>query len=468
MSKLKIFRNSPFVGLVAIFAAAMTVVLFSSALFFVDRELDEKTAVFAKIHDLEIATNRFSEEYFHTQLELWEYAYLPTPVRLDHLNSHRMEFKNRIKKILSHYEETKNYLDQETQLKIQKLVSDAQEIDQLWEGGADSFENKNSSLARETFLRIEKKFDEHNFSKGISDAIASISAHSESGRNSLSHKLIQNLITIEIVLLMFLVVLIVAYYRNSIAMQRVQDQLTHMDKLSALGQLSAGMAHEINNPLMFIQGFNSRVRAELKKNNIASSSLLDSLSEIDSGVGRIQKIVNHLRDFSRKSHPNKEPVCIDNVITKAFSLYQEQLKHKGIDVSLNLQAQDKMIAGDFNKLEQIFFNLIGNAKDALLDCKKEGKRIQIFTSSTKGFVEIKFADNANGISKKDIGKIFDPFYTTKPVGLGTGLGLSIIQGIVREHSGNITVSSQPGEGTTFTLSFPLTTDVSGQTQSTAA
>ncbi len=228
---------------------------------------------------------------------------------------------------------------------------------------------------------------------------------------------------------------------------QLEEQLQISDKMASIGLLAAGVAHEVNTPLTGISSF--------------TQMLLDGADEDDPGTRvlrkieqqtfRAAKIVNGLLNLARPAQREVGPVDLHAVIGDVFSLVEHQLRTARIQVRRELQAESLVVSGSEHKLQQVFLNLFLNARDAM----PKGGWLSISTrqSGTEALVEV--ADTGVGIPTEQISRIYDPFFTTKPIGQGTGLGLSITYGIVREHGGSITCSSGPGQGTTFTLTFPL-------------
>src|SRR5438094_582862 len=170
-------------------------------------------------------------------------------------------------------------------------------------------------------------------------------------------------------------------------------------------------------------------------------------------VGKATEIISHLRTFGRAAPVSREPISLRQVIDRALSLMQEQLRLRQIEVTVDLGSEEPVVVGNPIQLEQVFINLLTNARDALADSPR--KAIRISGSVTSAAVEVAFADTGHGIPSGLERRIFDPFFTTKEVGRGTGLGLSITYGIVKEHGGTISVVSRPGEGATFLIQLPL-------------
>ncbi|MBC8526456.1 MAG: cache domain-containing protein [Candidatus Cloacimonetes bacterium] len=234
-------------------------------------------------------------------------------------------------------------------------------------------------------------------------------------------------------------------------LEHAQDQLIQSEKLSSLGKLSAGIAHEINNPLTSILLNSHLISEKLEKD----SSFSDNMKLIIDETARCSGIVKGLLEFSRQSPPEKRPADINKLIEETLLLFESQILVHNVRIDKNLNKNLPRIMIDTNKIEQVFTNIILNA----LESMQAGGILSISSqfSEDNKFVEIKFQDTGCGIPKENINKIFDPFFTTKGA-KGTGLGLSVSYGIVQQHNGKIDVRSKTGKGTTFTICFPARLD----------
>src|SRR5438876_887675 len=232
-----------------------------------------------------------------------------------------------------------------------------------------------------------------------------------------------------------------------------QEQLVQAGKLATLGELTTGVAHELNNPLNNIGLFVGNAIDLIELGATDRGQIVRELRRTTQQVHKATEIISHLRTFGRAAPVSREPISLRQVIESALSLMQEQLRLREIKVMVDLGSEDPVVVGNPIQLEQIFINLLTNARDAVADSPH--KAIRISGSVGSASVEIAFADTGKGIPAGLERRIFDPFFTTKQVGKGTGLGLSITYGIVKEHGGTISVSSPPGEGATFLIHLPL-------------
>ena len=241
-------------------------------------------------------------------------------------------------------------------------------------------------------------------------------------------------------------------------LKETQIQLIQSAKLASLGEMSSGLAHEINNPLFLIKGFNNRIKVKLSKDNKdAYEQVHDYVQEVNENSLRIMKIVKHFREFSRQAEHNFMPISINDVVSRSFILLYEKLKLCSISIKQNLTMEDPKIMGDGIQLEQVFINIINNARDAIEEAHgtKGGDLVVCTRREGKKSTIVEFSDNGNGVNEEQLEKIFDPFYTTKEVGKGTGLGLSISYGIIKEHKGEIDCIPNADKGTTFRIKLPV-------------
>ncbi len=228
---------------------------------------------------------------------------------------------------------------------------------------------------------------------------------------------------------------------------RLEDQLVQTDKLTSIGLLAAGVAHEVNTPLAVISSYSQMLRKEI---NI-DDSRYKLLEKITKQTFRASEIVNSLLNFSRTNATEFTDVDLHQIISETLSLLDHQLKSARVRVERELRAESPTTFGNAGKLQQVFLNLFVNARDAM----PEGGELRILTDTVDSKIEIIVQDTGTGIGRENIKKIYDPFFTTKAAGKGTGLGLSISYGIIQEHGGSVSVESRPGVGTSFKLELPL-------------
>ena len=230
-------------------------------------------------------------------------------------------------------------------------------------------------------------------------------------------------------------------------LRKTQEQLLQSEKMSAVGQLIAGVAHELNNPLTAILGY-----AELLESEGLNNRAQDYVSKLFKQAQRTHRVVQNLLSFARQRKPQREEVDIRKVLDETLALRDYDLKINNIAVEREAPSQPTMVIADPHQIEQVFLNIINNAVDAILDTGRTGK-IKIRIYSQNGHVCTQFTDDGPGL--KDPKRIFDPFYTTKSVGKGTGLGLSICYGIVKEHGGDITANNASEGGAVIEVKLPV-------------
>jgi PAS domain S-box-containing protein len=231
----------------------------------------------------------------------------------------------------------------------------------------------------------------------------------------------------------------------------LEAQLSQADKLSSIGLLAAGVAHEVNTPLAVISSYTQMLAKQLQ----SDSQKAGLLEKITKQTFRASEIVNNLLNFSRTTGTEFTEISLNKVIGDTLTLLEHQFRVAHVQVESDLEFSLPAIQGNAGRLQQVFLNLFLNAKDAM----SGGGTLRV-TTENGDFVSVRVSDTGSGIAQEHIHRIYDPFFTTKTTpaegqNRGTGLGLSVTYGIIQEHAGKIRVDSRPGEGTTFTLDFPL-------------
>ena len=244
--------------------------------------------------------------------------------------------------------------------------------------------------------------------------------------------------------------------------RRIESQIIQSERLSALGEMSAGMAHEINQPLNTLSILFDNILLEARsEHHVPEEYLVKKSEKIFNNILRIRNLIDHVREFSR-SHDGYilSPFNINQSILNALSMVSEQFRIAGIDLVSQLDENLPEIKGNTYKFEQVMLNFISNSKDALIE--KKGKSdapfkmfIKITTRFDRQNIYLEVEDNGTGIKDENIDKIFQPFFTTKETGKGTGLGLSITYGLIQEMHGEISIKSKLSKGTTITVTIPI-------------
>ena len=245
--------------------------------------------------------------------------------------------------------------------------------------------------------------------------------------------------------------LVIALNHMMYELDRRQNLLVESHKLRAIGNLTAGIAHELNNPLN-----NIILTTEVLRENyteLSHEELEDIVNDLITQGERAHRVVKNLLDFARESETHTDYFHIERLIDETISLAKNQIKLSKIKLNVNIEKNLPPLYGDLEQHKQVFLNLILNAIDAM----PKGGDISIDVSSEKdtGFMAIKISDTGDGIPPHILGSIFNPFFTTKQTGKGTGLGLAVSRGIIEKHGGDIDVQSKYKEGTTFTVHLPI-------------
>jgi PAS domain S-box-containing protein len=226
----------------------------------------------------------------------------------------------------------------------------------------------------------------------------------------------------------------------------LEKQLMQADKLSSIGLLAAGVAHEVNTPLAVISNY-AQMLAKQVANDDQKARMLDKIAK---STFRASEIVNGLLNFSRISSTEFGQVELNRVVQETLSLVDHQLKRAGVEVRTSLEPSLEPVHGNAGKLQQVFLNLFLNARDAM----EGGGVLEIRTSAEESGARVEVSDTGHGIAPEHVHRIYDPFFTTKAGRKGTGLGLSVSYGIIQEHGGTIEVFSRSGGGTRFQVELP--------------
>jgi two-component system NtrC family sensor kinase len=234
--------------------------------------------------------------------------------------------------------------------------------------------------------------------------------------------------------------------------KQLQQELYLSSRLASIGELSAGVAHEINNPLTGILGFSQRL---LRKST--DEKVKQDLERIHNEALRAAKVVENLLAFARQTKPMREHLDINDIVQKTLELRAYELKTGNIKVALDLAPSLPKIIVDSHQMQEVFLNIILNTEQTMTEASRGGK-LTIKTQETKGYIRISFGDDGPGIAAEHLDKLFDPFFTTRGENGGTGLGLSVCHGIVVEHGGKMIARSKPGRGATFFVELPTATE----------
>ena len=247
--------------------------------------------------------------------------------------------------------------------------------------------------------------------------------------------------------------------------EKMSDQVVEAGRLASIGELAAGIAHEINNPVAIMVEEAGWIQDLLGEDEPTTP---DNLSEIERAAaqiktqgGRCKEITHKLLSFARKTDPTEKVIDLNEMVAEMITLVDQKARYANVKIETNLESDLPPFQASATEIQQVLLNLINNSVDAI---DSSGGTIRISTHEGEGTIELKIADNGIGIAEANLSRIFDPFYTTKPVGQGTGLGLSICFGIIEKLGGSIQVQSAKGKGTTFTISLPIAKDKAGSGQ----
>jgi two-component system NtrC family sensor kinase len=235
--------------------------------------------------------------------------------------------------------------------------------------------------------------------------------------------------------------------------QKMEEQLRLASRLAAVGELAAGVAHELNNPIAAIQGFAQFLTARKD----LDETIRNDLDTIYRESQRAAKITRNLLSFARRHEPEKHLISLNEVIEKTLELRVHIMKLNNLELVVELAPDLPKTLADFHQMQQVFVNIVNNAEQAMIEAHGKG-RLVVKTRKAGNMIQISFADDGPGISEENLKRIFDPFFTTKEVGKGTGLGLSICYGLVEAHGGRIYVRSKLRQGATFVVEIPIVSE----------
>lgn len=241
---------------------------------------------------------------------------------------------------------------------------------------------------------------------------------------------------------------------NGVKKSRVDELLIQIEKMAAIGQLAAGVAHEMNTPLATISIISQELDNILEGGNISRDEIREYLVDMEGEIKRCKAIIEDLLQFSSmRGIPELIDTDINSLVSKAVELLRKGGIPDSCHISCDLDPGLAMVKTDPERFRQVVFNILKNAIEAVED--RIAGRVSISTGLDNGFTIVNITDNGHGISKDNLKRVFEPFFTTKPVGKGTGLGLSVSYGIIKDLGGDIKIESNVGEGTVVSLSLPL-------------
>jgi PAS domain S-box-containing protein len=234
---------------------------------------------------------------------------------------------------------------------------------------------------------------------------------------------------------------------------RHQSELAHVSRLSTMGEMGSAIAHELNQPLCAILSYAQATLRMMRSDKPDEADVMDALEQTAAQAKRAGEIIRHLKDFSRKREPHRSSINVNDVITEAIHFIAAETRSAAASIELQFAAELPMVLGDTIEIEQVVVNLARNAVEAMADLPPEQRRLVIHTwSGDEESVEVAFRDNGPGLPPEDVGRVFDPFYSTKAEGMG--IGLSISRTIIEAHGGRLWATLNDEQGTTFRISLP--------------
>jgi PAS domain S-box-containing protein len=245
--------------------------------------------------------------------------------------------------------------------------------------------------------------------------------------------------------------------RDVTELRSAQLQLLQAKKLSSIGEVISGVAHELNNPLSGVLGFSQLLMARHGEGPMARE-----LDRIHSSALRCQKIVKNLLSFSRVHKPERKYLGLNGIVEKTLDLRKYQLDVSNIELIRDLEENLPKTMLDFHQIQQVLVNLLNNAQQAIQAARRERGQLHVRTWRQGDAVMLKISDNGEGMDGETLERVFDPFFTTKEPGQGTGLGLSVSYGIIKEHGGTIYAQGRRGEGSTFLIEFPVHREIDAE------
>ncbi|MEE8471219.1 MAG: ATP-binding protein [Dehalococcoidia bacterium] len=237
--------------------------------------------------------------------------------------------------------------------------------------------------------------------------------------------------------------------------QRMEQQLQLTGRLAAVGELAAGVAHELNNPLAAVQAYAQLLAAR----DDLDETVRSDVETIYKEAQRASRITGNLLSFARKHKAERSLISINDALAQSLDLYAYHMKVNNIEVSVDFDPNLPKTMADSHQMQQVFVNIITNAEQAMTEANNEGN-LTVKTEKVKDMIQITIADDGPGIQEENLDRMFDPFFTTKEVGKGTGLGLSICYGIVEGHGGRLYAKSKSSKGATFIIELPIVSEIS--------
>ena len=349
--------------------------------------------------------------------------------------------------------ELNKLIPEEIQLKSTKKTSAAN--DALIAMESEAFELvRNGQQEKAQELLFSKDYDAQKeiYTQGMAELNSDIDSYATSKFKKLNRSQNYRDVFVFLSLLLVFVTWGALLSRNYRERSKIENEIQHISKLASIGELSAGIGHEINNPLTIAAGNLQRFERALKSAGIENEKLFDLINKQSIALDRIRKITDGMKNYSRKERNIKANFKPSSSILQMIAMVDYNFSQLGISFDLELNDEDYLVNGNESIFQQVIMNLLSNSRDAMENSEK--KIIHIESQAKENYLVISISDTGSGMSEETRKKIFEPFYTTKEVGKGTGLGMSLVYSFISDMKGRIEIETEINQGTCFKISLP--------------
>lgn len=349
--------------------------------------------------------------------------------------------------------ELNKLIPEEIQLKSTKKTSAAN--DALIAMESEAFELvRNGQQEKAQELLFSKDYDAQKeiYTQGMAELNSDIDSYATSKFKELNRSQNYRDVFVFLSLLLVFVTWGALLSRNYRERSKIENEIQHISKLASIGELSAGIGHEINNPLTIAAGNLQRFERALKSAGIENEKLFDLINKQSIALDRIRKITDGMKNYSRKERNIKANFKPSSSILQMIAMVDYNFSQLGISFDLELNDEDYLVNGNESIFQQVIMNLLSNSRDAMENSEK--KIIHIESQAKENYLVISISDTGSGMSEETRKKIFEPFYTTKEVGKGTGLGMSLVYSFISDMKGRIEIETEINQGTCFKISLP--------------
>lgn len=349
--------------------------------------------------------------------------------------------------------ELNKLIPEEIQLKSTKKTSAAN--DALIAMESEAFELvRNGQQEKAQELLFSKDYDAQKeiYTQGMAELNSDIDSYATSKFKELNRSQNYRDVFVFLSLLLVFVTWGALLSRNYRERSKIENEIQHISKLASIGELSAGIGHEINNPLTIAAGNLQRFERALKSAGIENEKLFDLINKQSIALDRIRKITDGMKNYSRKERNIKANFKPSSSILQMIAMVDYNFSQLGISFDVELNDEDYLVNGNESIFQQVIMNLLSNSRDAMENSEK--KIIHIESQAKENYLVISISDTGSGMSEETRKKIFEPFYTTKEVGKGTGLGMSLVYSFISDMKGRIEIETEINQGTCFKISLP--------------